>query len=98
MAHFFAEVFELLFELIEILEPYLLATTIFVIPFAITVTALPKRFFQHEFMQHLLPGLYARYERKKDLLNAINETTQVFMEIILMVDLFGVIEYFLHRV
>lgn len=95
MAHFFAEIFELLFELIEFLEPYLLVTTIFFIPFTIMVTSVPKRFFQYEFTQHLLPTLFNKYESKRDLLERINSRTQMLMVVILMVDLFGLGHFFL---
>lgn len=94
MAHFFAEIFELLFELIEFLEPYLLVTTIFFIPFTIMVTSIPKRFFQYEFTQHLLPSLFAKYESKSSLLERINARTQMLMVVILMVDLFGLGHFF----
>lgn len=94
MGHLFEFIFEVLFELIEFLEPYLLVTTIFFIPFTIMVTSLPKRFFKYEFMQHLLPSLFAKYERKKVLLDKINAGTQVLMVVILMVDLFGLGHFF----
>lgn len=94
MAHLFAEIFELLFELIELLEPYLLVTTIFFIPFTIMVTSIPKRFFQYEFTQHLLPSLFAKYESKSKLLERINTRTQMLMVVILMVDLFGLGHFF----
>ncbi len=94
MAHFFELIFELLFELIELLEPYLLVTTIFFIPFTIMVTSLPKRFFQYEFIQHLLPTLFAKYESKKSMLDRINAMTQNLMIVILMVDLFGLGHFF----
>jgi hypothetical protein len=94
MAHFFAEIFELLFELIEFLEPYLLVTTIFFIPFTIMVTSIPKKFFKYEFTQHLLPSLFAKYESKSDLLERINTRTQMLMVVILMVDLFGLGHFF----
>lgn len=94
MSHFFELIFELLFELIEFSEPYLLVTTIFFIPFTIMVTSVPKRFFQYEFTQHLLPSLFARYESKKTTLDKINAMTQNLMVVILMVDLFGLGHFF----
>lgn len=94
MAHFFAEIFELLFELIEFLEPYLLVTTIFFIPMTIMITSLPKRFFQYEFTQHLVPALFAKYEKHQSLLERINARTQMLMVVILMVDLFGLGHFF----
>lgn len=94
MAHFLELIFELLFELIEFLEPYLLVTTIFFIPFTIMVTAMPKRFFQYEFTQHLLPALFAKYESRRELLERINARTQNLMVVILMVDLFGLGHFF----
>jgi hypothetical protein len=94
MAHFFELIFELLFELIEFSEPYLLVTTIFFIPFTIMITSLPKRFFQYEFTQHLLPALFAKYESKKELLEQINTRTQMLMIVILMIDLFGLGHFF----
>jgi hypothetical protein len=94
MAHFFAEIFELLFELIEFLEPYLLVTTIFFIPMTIMITALPKRFFHYEFTQHLVPALFAKYEKHQGLLERINTRTQMLMIVILMVDLFGLGHFF----
>lgn len=94
MAHLFEFIFEVLFELIEFLEPYLLVTTIFFIPFTIMITSLPKRFFQYEFMQHLLPSLFSKYEGKKTMLDKINAMTQNLMVVILMVDLFGLGHFF----
>ena len=94
MAHIFEYIFEMLFEFIEFSEPYLLVTTIFFIPFTIMVTSLPKRFFQYEFTQHLLPTLFAKYESKKTTLERINGITQNAMIIILMIDLFGLAHFF----
>lgn len=94
MAHFFELIFELLFELIEFLEPYLLVTTIFFIPITIMITSVPKRFFQYEFTQHLLPSLFAKYEKHESLLARINARTQMLMVVILMVDLFGLGHFF----
>ncbi len=94
MAHLFKEIFEILFEIIEFSEPYLLVTTIFFIPFTITVTSLPKRFFQYEFTQHLLPSLFAKYESKKIMFEKINAMTQNLMIVILMIDLFGLGHFF----
>ena len=94
MSHFFKEIFEILFEIIEFSEPYLLVTTIFFIPFTITVTSLPKRFFQYEFTQHLLPSLFAKYESRKAQLERINAMTQNAMVVILMIDLFGLGHFF----
>lgn len=94
MSHFFKEIFEILFEIIEFSEPYLLVTTIFFIPFTITVTSLPKRFFQYEFTQHLLPSLFAKYESRKAQLERINTMTQNAMIVILMIDLFGLGHFF----
>jgi hypothetical protein len=94
MSHFLKEIFEILFEIIEFSEPYLLVTTIFFIPFTITVTSLPKRFFQYEFTQHLLPSLFAKYESRKAQLERINAMTQNAMIVILMIDLFGLGHFF----
>ena len=94
MAHFFKEIFEILFEIIEFSEPYLLVTTIFFIPFTITITSLPKRFFHYEFTQHLLPALFNKYESKKITLDKINAMTQNLMVVILMIDLFGLGHFF----
>lgn len=94
MAHFFELIFELLFELIEFSEPYLLVTTIFFIPLTIMITSLPKRFFQYEFTQHLLPSLFAKYENKKTQLERLNAMTQNLMIVILMIDLFGLGHFF----
>lgn len=94
MAHLFKEIFEILFEIIEFLEPYLLVITIFFIPFTITITSLPKRFFQYEFTQHLLPALFTKYESKKITLDKINAMTQNLMVVILMIDLFGLGHFF----
>jgi hypothetical protein len=94
MSHFFKEIFEILFEIIEFSEPYLLVTTIFFIPFTIMVTSLPKRFFQYEFTQHLLPSLFTKYENKKTQLERINAMTQNAMIVILMIDLFGLGHFF----
>lgn len=94
MAHFFAEIFELLFELIEFLEPYFLVTTIFFIPMTITITSLPKWFFKHEFTQHLVPSLFAKYEKNQDLLARINSRTQMLMVVLLAIDLFGLGHFF----
>lgn len=95
MGHFFAEIFELLFELIEFLEPYFLVTTIFFIPFTITITSVPKLFFKHEFMQHLLPSLFAKYERNREMMDKINTRTQMLMVVLLCIDLFGLGHFFL---
>lgn len=95
MAHLFAEIFELLFELIEFLEPYFLVTTIFFIPFTITMTSVPKLFFKYEFMQHLLPSLFAKYERNRALMEKINTRTQMLMVVLLCIDLFGLGHFFL---
>ena len=89
-----SHIFELLFELIEFLEPYLLFTTIFIIPLTITITTLPKRFFAYEFTQHLLPSLFASYEKNRVVLEKINSFTQHAMIVILMVDLFGLGHFF----
>jgi hypothetical protein len=94
MGHLFNEIFEILFEIIEFSEPYLLVTTIFFIPFTITITSLPKRFFQYEFTQHLLPSLFAKYESKKVMIEKINAMTQSLMVVILMIDLFGLGHFF----
>lgn len=94
MAHLFKEIFEILFEIIEFSEPYLLVTTIFFIPITIMVTSLPKRFFQYEFTQHLLPSLFAKYESKKVMFEKINAMTQNLMIVILMIDLFGLGHFF----
>lgn len=94
MSHFLKEIFEILFEIIEFSEPYLLVTTIFFIPFTIMVTSLPKRFFQYEFTQHLLPTLFAKYESKKVTLEKINAMTQNAMVVILLIDLFGLGHFF----
>jgi hypothetical protein len=94
MGHLFTEIFEILFEIIEFSEPYLLVTTIFFIPFTIMITSLPKRFFQYEFTQHLLPSLFAKYENNRDLLERINARTQMLMVVILLVDLFGLGHFF----
>lgn len=94
MSHFLTEIFEILFEIIEFSEPYLLVTTIFVIPFSIMITSVPKRFFQYEFTQHLLPSLFAKYENKKQTLEKINAMTQNAMIVILMIDLFGLGHFF----
>ncbi len=91
MAHIFEFIFEILFEFIE---PYLLVTTIFFIPLTITITSLPKRFFQYEFTQHLFPALFAKYESKKTTLERINGITQNAMIVILMTDLFGLGNFF----
>ena len=89
-----SHIFELLFELIEFSEPYLLVTTIFFIPFTITITSMPKRFFHYEFTQHLLPGLFTVFERNKERLSRINAMTQNLMIVILMIDLFGLGHFF----
>ena len=94
MAHIFEYIFEVLFEFIEFSEPYLLVTTIFFIPLTITITSLPKRFFQYEFTQHLLPALFAQYESKKTTLERINGITQNAMVVILLIDLFGLGHFF----
>ncbi len=94
MGHLFTEIFEILFEIIEFSEPYLLVTTIFFIPFTIMITSLPKRFFQYEFTQHLLPSLFAKYENKKTQLERLNAMTQNLMVVILMIDLFGLGHFF----
>jgi hypothetical protein len=94
MSHFLKEIIEILFEIIEFSEPYLLVTTIFFIPFTIMVTSLPKRFFQYEFTQHLLPSLFAKYESKKTQLERINAMTQNAMIVILIIDLFGLGHFF----
>ena len=94
MAHIFEYIFEVLFEFIEFSEPYLLVTTIFFIPLTITITSLPKRFFQYEFTQHLRPALFAKYESKKTTLERINGITQNAMIVILMIDLFGLGHFF----
>lgn len=91
LSHFF----ELLVELIEFLEPYLLITTIFFIPATIAITSLPKQFFKSEFIQNLLPNLYLAYERKRPALERANFITQMLMCIILAIDLFGLFEFFL---
>lgn len=95
MAHLFEEIFELLFELIEFLEPYFLVTTIFFIPFTITMTSVPRLFFKHEFTQHLLPSLFAKYERNRELMEKINTRTQMLMVVLLCIDLFGLGHFFL---
>jgi hypothetical protein len=89
-----SHLFELLFELIEFLEPYLLFTTIFIIPLTITITTLPRRFFAYEFTQHLLPSLFAMYEKNRVILEKLNGFTQNAMIVILMVDLFGLGHFF----
>lgn len=94
MLHYIELFFELLFELDDFLEPYLLVTTIFFIPLTITITSIPKHFFKYEFTQHLLPSVYARYDAKKSLLEKINTTTQVLMVIILIEDVFGLAHFF----
>ncbi|MDD5229015.1 MAG: hypothetical protein PHD53_09435 [Methylococcales bacterium] len=94
MSHFFELIFDLLFELIEFSEPYLLITTIFFIPFTIMVTSLPKRIFQYEFMQHLLPTLFTKYEGKKAQLERINAMTQNAMIVILLIDLLTLGQFF----
>lgn len=94
MAHLFAEIFELLFELIEFLEPYFLVTTIFFIPFTITITSVPKLFFKHEFTQHLLPSMFAKYERNRAVMEKINTRTQMLMVVLLAIDLFGLGHFF----
>lgn len=94
MGHLFAEIFELLFELIEFLEPYFLVTTIFFIPMTITITSLPKWFFKHEFTQHLVPSLFAKYERNQELFARINSRTQMLMVVLLAIDLFGLGHFF----
>lgn len=95
MGHLFAEIFELLFELIEFLEPYFLITTIFFIPFTITMTSVPKLFFKYEFTQHLLPSVFAKYERNRELMEKINTRTQMLMVFLLCIDLFGLGHFFL---
>ncbi len=95
MARLFEEIFELLFELIEFLEPYFLVTTIFFIPFTITMTSVPRLFFKHEFTQHLLPSLFAKYERNRELMEKINTRTQMLMVVLLCIDLFGLGHFFL---
>lgn len=94
MGHFFAEIFELLFELIEFLEPYFLVTTIFFIPFTITITSVPKLFFKYEFTQHLVPSLYEKYERHREMMEKINTRTQMLMVVLLCIDLFGLGHFF----
>ena len=94
MGHFFKEIFLILFQIIEFSEPYLLIITIFFIPFTITITSLPKRFFQYEFTQHLFPTLFAKYESKKITIDKLNARTQNLMVVILMIDVFSLGHFF----
>ncbi|MCX7073733.1 MAG: hypothetical protein NTZ70_02810 [Methylococcales bacterium] len=94
MGHFFKEIFVILVQIIEFSEPYLLITTIFFIPFTITITSLPKRFFQYEFTQHLFPALFAKYESKKITIDKLNARTQNLMVVILMIDVFSLGHFF----
>lgn len=59
------------------------------------ITSLPKRFFQYEFIQHLLPSLFAKYESRKIQLERINAMTQNAMIVILMIDVFDLGHFFL---
>ncbi|BBL72861.1 hypothetical protein [Methylogaea oryzae] len=92
-----SHLFELLLELIEILEPYLLFTTIFIIPSTIALTSLPKFFFKYKFTQYLFSDLFSAYERNKATLERINSATQILMCVILLVDLFGFVEFFVGK-
>lgn len=88
---------ELLIELIEILEPYLLFTTIFIIPSSIAITAMPRFFFKPKITRYLFPVWYEFYEKKKATLERINAITQMAMCVILLVDLFGLAEFFVGK-
>jgi fucose 4-O-acetylase-like acetyltransferase len=90
-----SHLFELLVELIEILEPYLLFTTIFIIPSTIALTSLPKHFFKFKTTQYLFSDWFETYERNKTALERLNSMTQMAMCVILVVDLFGFVEFFL---
>lgn len=94
MGSLFKDIFDILFDIIQFSEPYLLVITIFFIPLSIMITSLPKRFFQYEFTQHLLPSLFAKYESRKIQLERINAMTQNAMIVILMIDVFDLGHFF----